>query len=135
MIFSFTLEQVLSGQKTQTRRLMQPDDMIQDFNTPYFVSNPRGLHGDIFTVRRGKNRLLWVVGRTYAVQPARGAKSVARIEILSIRRSCAAAIEEQDARAEGFSGRDEFLATWQTISKKHTLYADVWVLTFKVVQS
>jgi hypothetical protein len=52
MIFQYTLDQVLDGRKTQTRRLV--------------------------TAGRPSR---WRVGRTYAVQPGRTKKAVARIEV------------------------------------------------------
>jgi hypothetical protein len=51
-------------------------------------------------VRRG-GRAHWGMGRTYAVQPGRGVKQVARIRLTSIRCERVDAISEDDVACEG----------------------------------
>lgn len=84
MIFSHTWEKVLSGEKTQTRRLKKP----------------------------GQKRSVYKVGQTYAVQPGRGKKAVARIRITDIWEEDVRRISEKDVLAEGFLERRDFLGVW-----------------------
>src|SRR5688500_13184371 len=101
MLFQYTLPQVLAGEKTMTRRLIaQNDTAVEDAN---------GHIQAILSNGRDKFR----VGKTYAVQPARGKPQVARIEVLRLGRGSASAISEHDARAEGFHSREAFLNEWR----------------------
>jgi hypothetical protein len=70
MIFAHTLDQVIQGQKWQTRRLVKASDCLVE-----------GV-----AIQRGTNRILYAVGKTYAVQPNRGKKAVARILLTGLRR-------------------------------------------------
>lgn len=109
MIFQHTWQKVLDGSKTQTRRLVKPFDWV-------------GLRESGEAVYTIQDRIRWEVGKTYAVQPFRTAKSIARIRILSIRQQDVRYISVEDAYAEGFrpgsSGRVPteaicgFLDTW-----------------------
>lgn len=125
MIFQHTWEKVLSGEKTQTRRIVKPKTV--------FPSNMRSTdntdgdwmwHGKVFTASACKPgtgywglgyteaRIKYEVGKTYAVQPGRGKKAVARIRILSIRREDVREISGQDVKAEGFDNRVAFMNVW-----------------------
>lgn len=116
MIFAYTLEQVISGQKSQTRRLAKPDEVLHDQSR----------------VMKGK-RVLYEVGRSYAVQPNRGKKSVARIVLTGLKKEPVSKISDADAQAEGYKTRAEFLTAWRTIHGKNAdLNAEVWVLAFKL---
>lgn len=120
MLFQHTLQMVLSGRKTQTRRIIGSQD----------------------TCRRGKNNRItcvltngrekWAVGKTYAVQPKRGFGQVARIRITAIRSEAITRVSTKDAVAEGFSSRQEFLQTWARIHGKLNSQIRVWVLEFVV---
>jgi len=132
MIFAKTADKVLAGEKTQTRRPMKDGDVIE---TPGFMKNlnikkPISM---IFRVGRG-GRLLWEQGRTYAVQPGRTAKSVGRTRLTGLRSEPLYWITHDDARAEGFSGRDEFVRVWQELYPKGSLLAPVYVLEFELVK-
>ncbi len=117
MIFAHTLDQVIQGQKWQTRRLVKASDCLVE-----------GV-----AIQRGTNRILYAVGKTYAVQPNRGKKAVARILLTGLRRERVADITESDARAEGFLSREEFLSTWCAIHGiKSDLNREVWVFEFKL---
>ncbi len=105
MIFQYTLDLLLSGRKTQTRRVIkagestiQADDRIVAVQT----------HG------RDKYR----VGKTYAVQPSRNAAAVARIRLTGLRRQRAGEISLEDAQAEGYASREEFFATVAANSRR-----------------
>ena len=69
MIFQHTWERVLSGDKTQTRRIVKWDESL--VRPPLTVITP--------------DRAKYQVGKTYAVQPARTKKGIARIQITGIR--------------------------------------------------
>jgi len=91
MIFSHGLdEKVLSGQKTQTRRLVQEGD-----EATYAV--PSGEIAQVY--RRGK--LLWEGYKTYSIQSGRGKKGNGRFRIVKIRIETLQSITEADAKAEG----------------------------------
>lgn len=125
MIFSHTLELVLSGVKMQSRRLKKP--------THHLI-----VQGDLVRVEsittRGR-RIMYQVGKTYAVQPGRTQKAVAYIRLTGLREETVQDISEADARAEGFESREAFFAAWHTIhGQKAKLTARVWVLTFQLYE-
>lgn len=83
---------ILQRLKTQTRRLQRAGDRIE-----------RAPDGSIVAVYR-QGRLLWRVGRTYALQPGRGQAAVGRIRLVAIRaQSKVGEITGADVRAEGFT--------------------------------
>lgn len=96
MIFQKTIKQVLSGLKTQTRRLVQPGDTTELDSL-----------NEIWRVYRN-GRLLYQVGKTYAAQPGRGLPAAGRIRLKSIRRERVNEISVPDALAEGIevAGRE-----------------------------
>ena len=125
MIFQHTWEKVLSGEKTQTRRIVKPGD---GFTTPLSVgvvgryrghvittipnyAKPSPGFNNIYSVCNGK-RTVYQVGKDYAVQPGRGKPAVARIEIVNIRREHVRRISREDAKAEGFVNQYDFFYTW-----------------------
>ena len=128
MIFSpQMITKIESGQKTQTRRLVKPgDDTILDKS------------GNIIAViaitGKGKGyRLRREVGKSYAIQPGRGASALFRFFLHAIRTERVGDISEDDARAEGFSSRDEFLDYWRRLHKHNaSLDQQVWVLDFSI---
>jgi hypothetical protein len=147
MLFTHTWEKILSGEKTQTRRIRKPEHDISAAETCIFAYRPY--------------RILWEVGHKYAVQPGRGKPTIkyaftdantlaywhpsdplpsvqewipARIRITNIRQECVGDISEADAVAEGFTGRDEFLRVFKQINPKSGLNTPVWVLTFELVK-
>ena len=94
MIFSHTLDLVLSGVKTQTRRLKKRHEHL-------YPTEPGTVYGE---TRAGLRRV-YQVGTTYAVQPGRAKKAVAYIVLRSIRDQRVISISEADAIAEGFDSR------------------------------
>jgi len=117
MIFAHTLDQVITGKKRQTRRLVKADEGFED--------NRR--------ITKKGNRTLYEVGKSYAVQPNRGKKAVARILLTGLRKERVDSITDSDARAEGFSSREAFLATWRAIHGEDVdLSREVWVIEFEL---
>lgn len=125
MIFQHTIEQVLDGTKTQTRRIA------------------KGL----------VSRCKYSVGKTYAVQPGRGKKGVARIRIIGMHNEHLQELTEEDAVAEGckstydlggirggycrtISAVGNFAKLWDSIQPPGRRWADnpmVWVIKFELV--
>ena len=122
MIFAYTLDKVLSQEKWQTRRVAKPNERL-------FIEEK--LSGQQKFVSGSGKRKVFEVGKSYAVQPNRGKKGIARIMITGIRSQPVWAISERDAHAEGFGSREEFLTTWRTIhGHRANLNRTVWVLEF-----
>ena len=125
MIFQHTWQKVLSGQKTQTRRLARDNDRLWtaevEDGTPDKV------------LWRG-SRVKWRTGRSYAVQPGRGKHAVARIRLLDIRYQLLGHVTEAEARAEGFRSLDEFERTWTSIHGRLKIDQPVWVLEFRLLE-
>lgn len=95
MIFQHTWRQVINGTKTQTRRLAKPGQQ-------YAGALPHAIPYVYTRVGMNGIRKVYEVGKTYAVQPSRTDKSIARIRITNIRREDVRHISVEDAYAEGF---------------------------------
>lgn len=145
MIFQHTWQEVLSGQKTQTRRLVQKGEELFGYRYGSVINCVAKLINERFW------RIKWQVGKTYAVQKGRGEKAIARIKITKIELQHLHEITREDAVAEGFgyarvmaredkdgSPRHHFAAQWNRIhTKKGTQWSDdpmVWVLYFEKVE-
>jgi len=157
MIFQYTWEKVLAGQKTQTRRIKKPGEELFEREWSLFgngeydwietyVLAPNKAHGEA---------IKWQVGRTYAVQPGRGKPAVGRIKITAIRKELLTEITEEDAKAEGMTSDywdrlpsyksrvdprylhcSAYADLWDTIHKQGPYFEDdplVWVLEFERV--
>src|SRR5690606_13825737 len=103
MIFQYTFGQILTNEKTQTRRIINPNEFAV-----------RGLNNKIMAVATG-DRVKWCVGQTYSVQPGRGKSGIARIRLTAINSEKLGRISSADARREGFKDRQDFLRTWKQI--------------------
>lgn len=124
MIFQHTWQQVLDGRKTQTRRLvLQRITEDYGYKELYFGGDNQVTDGEVWRSpeklgQRRKGFCLYAVGKTYPVQPGRGKKSVARIEITSIRRQDVRQISASDAKSEGFASVNDFLELWVKMHDK-----------------
>ena len=153
MIFK-QVDEILSGQKTQTRRVVKPGE---------------GMYEASLALTAAGN-VKWAVGKTYAVVPKRGLPGVwwkmvgtvalthngmheyhypsnpdaaaialpvtraelekrgfrpLRIRILAIRQERLQDITEDDAKAEGVSSKGEYAKLWNRINKrKGTRWSD-----------
>jgi hypothetical protein len=111
MIFSLTIDLVLSGHKTCTTRLRHYGDSLGTWD---------GKPAVFFS--RGETKTRWVVGRTYAVQferchPARGRFRLDRIEPVSDPVNVSLEI----ARAEGFATVEQYQAVWHSLHKTNPI--------------
>ena len=130
MIYQHTWEKVLSGEKTNTRRIEHLGDMFTFPISMVVIGKDHGkildslpalpeysAHHQIYrVVNNGITR--YQVGKTYAVQPGRGKKSVGRIEITNIRREDVRCISDEDVQAEGFQTTGDFWHTWVSMHDK-----------------
>jgi hypothetical protein len=110
MIFQHTAQWVLdrsphtSEPKTQTRRPAKRDDII--------ITTLGDPHDRTIVAVERNGRLLYEVGRTYAIQPGRGKHGLGRFRLLAIKREQAKDISEADAHAEGFASPAAFQEIW-----------------------
>jgi hypothetical protein len=114
MIFQHTIDAVLAGHKTQTRRLWKPEYIKRLFLIPNYDTDEKGLEA----VYNG-NRPQWVVGNTYAIQPARGQKAVGRFKVTRLRHEDVRMISEADVQAEGFTSFANFMRVWCKMHDPH----------------
>jgi hypothetical protein len=101
MLFIHTLDKVLSGEKTQTRRIRKNNHAGSFTDGTYFA---------VYNTVTGYPT--WQVGRDYAVQPGRGKAQVARIRITGVRLEDVREISDGDVKAEGFETASDFFITW-----------------------
>lgn len=106
MVFQHTLEQVLSGKKTQTRRRIKPD-----------------------------KKFIYRVGKVYAIQPKRGKPAVAKFEATAIRKQRLGEMTHEEALAEGFKGIADYQKLWEKQYGSFNPDEEVWVIEFKLLQS
>ena len=114
MIFQHTWQRVLDGTKTQTRRRAKSNELLSESHSSISVwvpDTPRS---------KGHYRFVYQIGRTYAVQPARGKKAVARIRITDIRLEDVREISDEDVLAEGFASWADFLGLWCNMHDKQS---------------
>ena len=157
MIFR-QVQQVLDSSKTQTRRVVKPNEFCTGASPQRILTVWSGRYDRPFcgefakcagATAEGLGRCKWVVGRTYAVCPGRGKHSVGRIKLLEIRRERVQDITGADAQAEGCIVRasnilpvsgaaiaiDLYSELWDSINpKKGDRWEDnplVWVLMFE----
>ena len=106
MIFSPLLaDKVMSGEKTVTRRPV-----------------------------KGEAACRYQVGRTYAVQPGRGKKSIGRIAISSVHKE-PLGNATREARAEGFHDFDAFRNYWAGLYGNFNPDQAVWRIAFELVET
>ena len=92
---------------------------------------PKVLDGTKTVTRRRSYR---EPGRTYAVQPGRGKKAVARIKIKFATPSQAFLVDDAEARLEGFEDVEAFREAFKRIYGPNALYDPCWRLQFEVVE-
>jgi hypothetical protein len=70
--------------------------------------------------------------RTYALQPGRGQRAIARIRILSVRPEALHELTDDEVRREGFASRGEFEQTWLSIYGRSNYLDPVWRIEFEL---
>jgi hypothetical protein len=143
MLFQHTWKYVVSGQKTQTRRLVHGGDFTEVDET-----NPnRPITKVIRTADAGVPKVLYEVGKTYSVQPGIAKRTVGNIRITAIRRQQLQDLSEADALAEfpltspqidqtdSQWARQTFIETWNklypTPGARWQDNPEVWVIEFE----
>lgn len=99
------LAKILAGEKTQTRRPVQPGQHAVYSLYPGDVDRIVMINQE----RRGK---VYGIFQEYAICPGRGKRHVARFKLLSIREEDVRCISDDDVKAEGFAHRWEFFKVW-----------------------
>lgn len=143
MLFQHTWQSVVSGQKTQIRRLVQEGDRA-DFedNDP-----SRPINQVVRTADAGVPKVLYQVGKTYSVQPGIAKRTVGQIRLTAIRRERLHDLSEADALQEmpidspqpgvsaGQQARQAFEELWNLMYKtpgsRWEDNPEVWVLEFE----
>ena len=123
MIFQYTWRQVISGEKTATRRPVKAGDEAEI-----------DAQGQIVAVIH-KGRTKYRVGQVLAVQPARTASAIARIRLTHIERRAVTDITDAEAQAEGNADRAGFLRLWELAHGAGKLDVDTWVLGFELIET
>lgn len=72
-------------------------------------------------------------GRTYAIQPGRGAEALARILILSVEESTPGAVDDAEALLEGFATAAAFQSYWTGLYGSYDPDTPVWRIRFELV--
>ncbi len=128
-------DKIMKGLKTQTRRIVKPNENLESLAT-----------GGVAVIEAERMRVIYQIGRTYAVCPGRGKKAVGRIRITAIRRERLRDIDVNDAVAEGVDYvRNPYMAIhffqglWQSLyagqpGKQWQDNPEVWVLTFELAR-
>lgn len=119
MIFQHTIDDVLSGRKTGTTRIWK-DYYRAGYKNGVFVDvlqpiEQNSLIKAIWSVNNDKKRKLYYIGQKLSVQPGRGKKGIATIEITRLTKiQIHHVIEDKSFIArEGFSNKAEFLKVWR----------------------
>jgi hypothetical protein len=142
MLFQHNWKDVVSGQKTQTRRPVQEGD----YATVDEVAPNRPITKVIRTADAGVPRVLYEVGKIYSVQPGIAKKTVGNIRLTAIRRERLHDLSDTDALkefpvtsdggvADAQSAQKSFRETWDTMYSKSGSgwenNPEVWVLEFE----
>lgn len=115
MIFQHTIDKVLSGEKTQTRRIVKPGDVRVCVEMPFGGWQPVKITG---IGKYNQPIIRWEIGKTYAVQGGRKHKARGRIRVTDLRIEDVRNISEADVKAEGFRDRFHFMQTWTAMHDK-----------------
>jgi hypothetical protein len=107
------VEKILAGKKSVTRRPVKWEDTG-------------------FEVRNLPCR--YEVGKTYAVQPGRGQKAVARIRIKDVRRGLISGVDDAEARLEGFTSSGMFPVYWEQLYGSYDATRLVDRIEFELVE-
>jgi hypothetical protein len=110
-----TITKLIAGDKTVTRRLWRPGDVFD---------------GEVV---RNRSQIRYAVGQERAIQPGRGKAGVAKLKIKSICMERLGAVDDDDARLEGFENREAFVRYWKFLHGKFMAATLVWRIEFEVI--
>jgi hypothetical protein len=102
-------EKVMAGEKTVTRRLVSDNP-----RSPWWVEGC-GVK----------------VGKSYAVCSGRGRHAIGRVVVTDVRQEFLGAVNDPEARREGFDTRHSFVRAWRAINGDFRELARVWRIEFK----
>lgn len=111
---------VLDGTKTVTRRRAEWPDGCD-------LSKPLEERTEPLVPCR------YVMGRSYAVQDKRGGRALARVVVTDVRLVVLGAMDDEDARREGFEGAAAFLTYWRRLYRAIDPDERVWRVAFELV--
>lgn len=112
--FQHTLRQLLTGEKTETSRICKLQD--EAFSILGLWEDEGG---EILSVyNHDQERKVWVTGKDYAIQPARGVHSVGRYRVEAIWRQDVRMLTYAQVQAEGFFSLVAFLGVWSQMHDK-----------------
>lgn len=100
-LFQHTLGALLRGEKTETSRLALPEPDGETMIGTEMICYPSGIK----SVCQGREMRWipkWQVGKDYAIQPARGVKSIGRYRIENIWKQDVRTLSDAQVKAEGF---------------------------------
>ena len=100
MIFQRTIDMVLQGRKTQTRRIIKTDKAPAKS------------------------------GKSLAVQPGRGKKAVCHVKVIAVRKARLGDLSKEGAQAEGYENREDFIKVWKEMYGDFNPEQMVWVIEF-----
>ncbi len=125
------IEKIRDGQKTQTRRRLESNEIVVFDSGSKPVQSWCRLHNgrSIRELRNYNNRLIHRVGGIDAIVPKRGAQSVGTVRIVSIRieaRHEYACMSEEDAQAEGDYTPEQYAKVWNDLYGGRDLYRAVY---------
>lgn len=117
-LFQHTLGQLLRGEKTETSRLALPLADGEHIVGREMIQYPMGNKAVMRGTPHGW-RLKWQVGRNYAIQPARGMKSVGQYRVLDVWQQDVRTLTREQAEAEGFAWPTPWTDFMQVWMKMH----------------
>lgn len=122
--FQHTLKQLLTGEKTETSRIVKPNEYTWICGERPAPWNTRGavkLYSQVIAERQTEtsisHRIVWERDKEYAIQPARGVHSVGRYRVEAIWRQDVRTLTLGQVEDEGF---------------KKALWGDFWLIWCKM---
>ncbi len=129
--FQHTLRQLLTGEKTETSRIALPEPDGTGLRDGEMFRWPNGVKAvQRFNASQMKWITVWLEGQEYAIQPARGVRSVGRYRVEAIWWQDVRSLTAQQIKAEGFSSAQAFDALWQ---KMHGEHYEAWRMSIRVL--